>query len=742
MDDKLHLDFETLSAENIKTAGHHRYSEHRTTDLMCAAFKFNDEPTYIRGFFHPTPKKYLSGDTVWPRVIKHVKAGGTVVSHNAAFENAIWNNVGVPRYGFPPMSYEQMDCTMARSLAMSLPAALDASRASVGLTVAKDNAGYRLMIKMSQPKTREFCPTCYGSGIMAGANPCRQCGGVGELYTWWSEPEEIEKLFAYCVTDVDVEDALDRRLSPLSPMEKAIWVLDQRINGRGIRADVPTVSKAMDIINSEETRLDDLIRDLTQQDVSSCNANVALKKWIISKGVETKGVAKDAILTLLARPDLPEDVRKVVEVRQEAAKSSTGKLAAILTGVSRDERLRGLHQYHGANTGRWAGRRFQPHNLPRPRKQTPPEVAAEILDVISSRSERDATAYIRLFHGRPMAAISDCLRGCLISAEDKDLVAADFSAVEARVCAWVAGEVSVLKDFENDVDPYLSAAAKTYHIKMHQVDDSQRQIGKVQVLALGFGGGVGALQSMCKGYGLTLAPAFDGLWKIADIKRRDQALKRFASEWAKAKKEAERKLEPFIFLDEKEWLASELIKLAWRETRPNIVEYWRLIDQAAIDAVQFPGTIFTVGEGSDKTLPEVRYVMKGSFLLCILPSGRKICYPYPEVHSRKTPWDTTKPTLTYKTEINRRWMRCPTYGGSLTENVVQAIARDLLAAAMLRVEAAGYRTVMHVHDELVTEVPKNFGSAEELEEIASELPTWAKGLPMQSKGWRDIRYKK
>lgn len=307
---------------------------------------------------------------------------------------------------------------------------------------------------------------------------------------------------------------------------------------------------------------------------------------------------------------------------------------------------------------------------------------------------------IDTIYGRPLSVISDCLRAMLVAGEGKDFIAADFANIEGRVLAWLAGEtwkVQAFKDYDAGTGPdlYKLAYARAFGLEAGAVTKDQRQVGKVMELALGYQGGVGAFQTMARGYGV----------KMADND-------------------------------------ADEIKKKWRAAHPKVVQFWRDLEDAAIDAAQRPGTTTRAAK--------ILFKRNGSFLFARLPSGRCLCYPYPRVVEKEMPWTdfegkkVFRPALVYKTvdAVTKAWGETDTYGGKLAENVTQAVARDVLSAALLRLEQHGYDVVMHVHDEIVSEVPESFGSVDEMEEIMERVPTWAEGLPIATEGWRGKRYRK
>lgn len=329
----LHGDFETRSACDLKTAGADVYARHPSTEILCFGFKFDDEPTELIKKGEPLPQ----------RVTTHIQSGGTFIAHNAPFELAIWNHTCVPKYGWPSLSVEQTFCTMAMAYSMALPGSLEKAAAATGIDQQKDMAGSRIMLQLAQP--REILPW-------------------GEI-VWWEDPVKFERLYEYCKQDILVEAELYKRLLKLSDSERKIWLLDQKINQRGIQIDIKAANAAIEMVELEKKRFDMEIQKVTDNYVPTCNATKCLTDWIRFQGVSVDGVAKSDVIDLLANENLPEKVRKALLLRQEAAKSSTAKLKSMLSRADETGRVRGIFQYHGAGTGRWAGRGIQPQNFPR-----------------------------------------------------------------------------------------------------------------------------------------------------------------------------------------------------------------------------------------------------------------------------------------------------------------------------------------------------------------------------------------
>lgn len=327
-----------------------------------------------------------------------------------------------------------------------------------------------------------------------------------------------------------------------------------------------------------------------------------------------------------------------------------------------------------------------------------------------------------------MSAMSDALRGFLVAGKGKKFIAKDYNAIEARVVAWLAGQESVLVIFRNGEDIYVYQAKDIFG---GDIDDFKRSVGKVAILALGFQGGVFAFYAMAKGYNISMAPALPALWAKADEYTRERALARYNQEKDKADEKG---------INKQEWLASELTKIAWRNSNPMIVQYWSDVENAAIEAVQNPGRVTSAGPGKRA----LKFKVAGSFLFMRLPSGRSLCYPYPRISEKETPWGQKRPTLTYMgvDSMTKQWSRQYAYGGLLVENATQAVARDLLAGAMVRLDRNNFEIVLHVHDEVVVEADQGDDVDAEIQRIMTIVPPWAEGLPIAAGGWQGARYKK
>jgi DNA polymerase len=715
----LHHDFETRSTVDLKKAGVHRYAEHPTTGVWVIRYRFDDGPVHRWRIGEPPPQDYVD----------HIAKGGRVVAQNAGFERTIQNKVlRRDNPGFPEIRIEQQDCTMARAQVLALPAGLGQMAAALKLPVQKDDVGYRVMMQVCKPRS-----------VAEDGTP-----------VWWDDPAKLDVLDRYCGIDVETECAADKRLPPLTPSEKALWILDQHINDRGVQIDVALVDRAAQAAKAAAGRADREMWRLTDGAVKKCSETAKITAWLNARGVPCESIGKgefdDIVLKTVILGD--ETAEKVIRLRRAAAKSSVAKFDAMLRSVCSDGRCRGTLGYHVASTGRWGGRLIQPQNFPRvDAKRDLPDVRRAIaLLKTPGRSPEEMVDAIELATGRDcLDVLSKTLRACLVAAPGKKLVGGDFSNIEGRVAAWLAGERWKLEAFRaydagHGEDLYKLAYAKSFGVSTAEVDDPKRQIGKVQELSLGYQGSVGAFISMGANYGLKPGPLALAVKAATD-----------EFTWARTRRQYGQPNRPTYGLDVETWTGLKVIVDGWRAAHPNIVQGWWDLQDAAVEAVANPGLIVPVFGG------KVQYTVAAGFLFCRLPSGRVLAYASPRlkttvekaVSSDGEEYERVKRTVWYegidsRAGKSKRWGPQSLYGGLQFENIDQAVSRDLMAESMHRAEAAGFPLVLTVHDELLTEVPAEAEdkNAEALEVIMSVLPQWASGLPVAAKAWEDTRYVK
>jgi DNA polymerase len=702
----LHLDFETKSTVDLKRRGVYVYAEDASTDLWCASLARGDGPV----------QRWFPGEPCPAMIVEHVLAGGNIVAHNAQFERVIWRKILGPRYGWPEPKLEQWTCTASMAAAMALPRALGEACYIMAAKHQKDQEGAGLMRKMTKPRAVVNPQDKDYSALRAELEQRPHHPGLtllpdGTLVVWWYTPENVARLAEYCDQDVRAERALEKRLYPLSAFEREVWLSDQRINDRGVRADHSTIDNAKRVVASATERHTQEMLELTNGYAGPKQLKKILT-WLELKGVVTENLTKHNVEFLLGDEELDATVRRVLEIRSETATASVAKLKAFSERSCSDERCRGNFMYSGAHTRRWTATGVQMQNLMRPTGKYDLERGLKAL-------VGGVPAFvIDLVYGPPLAIVGECMRNMIVAAEGHDFIAADLANIEGRINAWGAGEQTKLQAFrEFDAgtgpDLYLIAAADIYN--RHHSDftkkSPERQIGKVAELALGYQGAVGAFQSMAKNYGVNLPDK-----QVAQIVR------------------------------------------AWRAKNPNIVQAWWDLQNAAFEAVNHPGTLVECFGG------RCVFRVKGNWLLMRLPDGGTLFYRQPEIveHTRLIQvtddngdkiFDAEgKPVMERKTSAavsywgvnsrTRKWDRLYGYGGLWCENFVQATARNLLAAAILRVEAAGYPVVLHAHDELVAEVPEGWGDLHEFERLLATAPDWIEGCPIAAEGWRGKRYRK
>lgn len=699
----LYIDLETRSACDLKKAGSHKYFEDPTTDVIVASYAIGDGSVHtVRG-----------GMTCPDDLREHIEAGKPVSGWNVGgFEKIAFDRILGPRYGWPVPALEQYDDTAAAAAAMSLPRALGQAAAALGTDAQKDDEGYRLMLRMSRPRKAR-----------KGEDP-------KGIY-WWDDEERMARLALYCEMDVETERAIRKMLVPLSPDEMAVWRFDLTMNTRGVRIDVPLAQALQRIVEQAKAKLDKEIAAATNYEITACSQVAALTAWISAEMcMKVESLDKASIETLLAMDDLPDHVRRVVEIRREAAKTSTAKLEAMLKCAGEGDRARGLHLYHGASTGRWSGRLLQPQNFSRGGALVEdPEAAAPTM--LHGNAD-----LVEMIYGAPMTAVSDMLRSCLVASPDHRLIAADYSSIEGRVTAWVAGEqwkldAFVASDEGRGAGMYEVTAGSIFNADPFSIGkkDPRRQVGKTAELALGFAGGVSAFHAFAVVYNVDMETAYEPLRETTSQETWEKALESF-DRWAPEGKLATDRM------SKKAWIASEVTKVRWREEHPATVRAWAGLQEAIFDAVARPGTVASYGC--------IRYIVRRGMLWCQLPSGRCLAYGAPKIEPRKTPWGDEKEAVTAMgvDSVTRKWRRFTLSPQISIENVVQAIARDLMAHGMLKAEAAGYPIVLTIHDEAVADTPQGHGSVADFERLLCDLPAWAKGLPVVAEGFEAQRYRK
>lgn len=489
-----------------------------------------------------------------------------------------------------------------------------------------------------------------------------------------SDPELFAQLYRYCLQDCRADEMLGAALPPLTDAEQKIWELDQIINDRGLPVDKESTETIIAKLEVYEAILLKEVVSLSDGKLKSVRQRDRMLEWLDEKGAELEGLKKKDVADAL-QTDLPPTARRLLEIRQVLARSSVSKLDALLAWRCKDGRLRGCFNYCGANTGRWTAHGFQPHNLPRD------SFGGMTEEVIRSYCE-DPLEINRLTYGDPFQTASKLIRPMI----QGNLLWADFAAIEARVNAWGAKQrwkVDAFAAFDREEGPdlYRLAYSKAFGTPIEEIDKHQRQIGKVMELALGYQGGKNAFTKMGAGYGL--------------------------------------------YVDEE---TAQTLVDRWRNVNGGIVHWWYDLEDTAIQ---------TMRSGNPHNSGPVRWSTKGGWLFCRLPSGRSLAYPFAMVESKKTPWGEDKAAVTYMTTEQRHWTRVQTFGGLFCENVVQAIARDLLAWGMIRVEKAGYRIIGHVHDEIIAE---GKGKPEELAAVMAKAPHWAKDCPIAAEGTSGGRY--
>lgn len=642
----LSIDIETYSPEPLAKCGVYRYSQSPEFEILLFGYSVDGSPVKVVDFTagEHLPDEVMSALTD-PKVMKW--------AFNAQFER-----VCLSRYlGYPVGQYldpSSWHCTMIWAATLGLPLSLEGVGTVLGLEKQKLKEGKDLI--------RYFC------------TPAKAKDGSLFRHYPSDAPEKWEKFKAYNLRDVETEMGIQAKLAKY-PVDESEWInytLDQQINDRGIMLDMTMVHQAIACDDQFKRTHMDMARSVTG--LENPNSPAQLKAWLAEKGVEVESLSKAAVIQMLEEAE--GEVELALSLRQELAKSSVKKYTAMETVVGSDSRARGLIQFYGANrTGRYAGRLIQVQNLPQNHLPDLEQVRALIRD-------GQFEAVEMLYDSVPLV-LSELIRTAFVPKPGCRFFVADFSAIEARVIAWIAGEQWRMEVFAGGGDIYCASASQMFHVPVekHGQNAHLRQKGKIAELALGYGGSVGALKAMgALNMGLH-----------------------------------EEELKPLVD--------------AWRQANPNIVRLWWDIDRAASTCVR------------EKTATQcrgIKFIYQSGMMFVVLPSGRRLVYVKPKIGFNR--YGNESVTFEGVGE-QKKWLRLESYGPKFVENIVQATARDILAEAMLRLDARGYKIVMHVHDEAVIEAPAD-ASLEDICGVMGQTPAWAKGLLLRADGYVCDFYKK
>lgn len=699
------MDFETRSPVPIRDTGAWIYAINPSTQPICLCYSL-DEDDKPKVWIPEWVNKLIKGESWYgtllePTAIEEIPEdlketilqGAEVEAHNAFFERAIWDNIMVPRFGWPEIKREQWRCSAAKAAACAIPRSLDGATSVLGVA-KKDNLGKQVMMKLCKPrKVIKAERTSFKERDWVEQDDYGWITPEGEtLYFWHQDPYDLLTTIDYCKQDVVAERALSQGLPELHKKEIRVWQVDQDINFRGIHIDEKMVRAAIDLsahFTSEATKE---AREISGKAFKTLRQLKKISNWLASEGVEVPNMQAKTIKELLAG-ELPENVRTVLECVKLCAKSSIKKYQKMIqTADPRDMRVRDFLRYHGASTGRWTGKFVQTQNLPRGKMKDP--------DTMCGIIRNGDPDLLNIFYGptAPTSILSWAIRGAICAPPGRDLICADYSGVEARGLLWLVGDedgLEIFKRREGEPGIYREMAGDIYNIDPRTIDkkdpkgSDMRQMGKQAILGLGYGMGWKTFIRTCEQYGMEVSTKF-----------------------------------------------SKHVVSTYRKRFEKVPAGWKQIEKAAISAVISPGQVFKSNR--------VAFKKEGQFLMCKLPSGRKLYYFKPLLIDDFTPWGDPTKKLTYMTTEGKGWGRVETYGGKLVENIVQALCRDLEAAAIVRVELKDnpYDVIMHTHDEVVAEVDEGEGSLEEFEKLISVLPKWAKGFPLSAEGWRGKRYRK
>ena len=641
----LEMDIETFSDVDLIKCGVYAYADSPAFEVLLFAYSFDGGETRVIDL--------AQGEELPGEVAEAVFDGSVVkTAFNANFERTCLSK-HFGRY-LPPDSWH---CSAAQAAMLALPRSLEDVGAVLGLDEQKMKEGKELI--------RYFCVPCKPTKANGGRRRNLPCHA----------PEKWELFKTYCMRDVDVEKAIRRKLYkfPIPEGEMELYRLDQRINDRGVLVDMGLVRQAVVCERLHKEVVTRRAYELTG--LENPNSVAQLKGWLGENGVEAESLSKKAVSEMIGESD--GEVEELLRLRLLMAKTSVKKYEAMKRSVCSDGRVHGLLQFYGANrTGRWAGRLVQVQNLP--------QNHIEDLELARRLVREGRFEDVEMLYDSTPNVLSELIRTAFVPEPGCRFVVADFSAIEARVLAWLAGEQWRLEVFSSHGKIYEASASAMFHVPIEEVTKGSplRQKGKIAELGLGYGGAAGALVSMGA---LDMGLSEDDLPSLV---------------------------------------------AAWRRANPHITQFWWDVDKAAVEAVT---------KRAKTRAGRIGFEYRSGILFVMLPSGRKLAYVKPRMAVNKF----GREGLTYEGILeNKKWGRIETYGPKLVENIVQGTARDLLAEAMLRVEKRGYPIVMHCHDEIIAEVPEGMGSVEEMCGVMAVRPSWAEGLPLRADGYECPFYQK
>lgn len=652
-EDIAHLDFETFSEVDIRKVGGYRYARHPSTEVLIACWQLPGmaEPAVWLPRTQPMPA----------RLRRWVERGGKVGAHNASFERVVWRYT-LPRHcdDLPPVADRQWVCTAAKAAASGLPRSLEKALMAMDLRVRKDTEGSKLI--------QVFC------------KPRKPTKADARTRILPEQDERFQRFIEYGQQDVRGEAALHSVLPDLSPREQEFFEQDMRMNDRGLPIDIPLVKKALAVVQVLEAHVKKRVHALS----GGVNATQVQKMLAVfaEHGVELENLRKETITEALKDKNLTPQARDLLQLRVEAGKASTKKLISMMACADPDDWVvQGSFLFHGAHTGRYAGRLVQPQNFIRGMlKDKQREAVFRLLEL----ADPDL---MLMLHEWPIDVISQSMRGFIKAPRGHELAVVDYTAIEARVLAWVAGEEHMLQAYREGVDVYKLMAMRLYGLaSIADVTDEQRRISKNLVLGCGYQlGGV-----------------------------------RFVDYAANA---------GVIITEE---FAKEAVDV-YRKGHPAIVASWKMVESLAVEAVRNPGTV-TRGL-------KCKFYMKKHWLCVQLPSGREIRYPYAKATIIER-WGKPAWQISFRTEVKGQFFRESTYGGKLIENIVQGIARDVMMEGIWNAEKNGYPALGTVHDELIALRKLGTTDVKFLEQTVCDIPRWGKGIPLAAKGFVTVRYRK